>query len=52
MNATGATEGDGPLAGRHIVLGVTGGIAAYKAIELCRRELGAVTTAAVLESCS
>ncbi|HEU5149320.1 MAG TPA: bifunctional phosphopantothenoylcysteine decarboxylase/phosphopantothenate--cysteine ligase CoaBC [Iamia sp.] len=26
-----------PLAGRRIVLGVTGGIAAYKAIELCRR---------------
>jgi phosphopantothenoylcysteine decarboxylase/phosphopantothenate--cysteine ligase len=27
----------GPLAGRRIVLGVTGGIAAYKAVELCRR---------------
>jgi phosphopantothenoylcysteine decarboxylase/phosphopantothenate--cysteine ligase len=26
-----------PLAGRTIVLGVTGGIAAYKAIEICRR---------------
>jgi phosphopantothenoylcysteine decarboxylase/phosphopantothenate--cysteine ligase len=26
-----------PLAGRTIVLGVTGGIAAYKAIEVCRR---------------
>jgi phosphopantothenoylcysteine decarboxylase/phosphopantothenate--cysteine ligase len=26
-----------PLAGRRIVLGVTGGIAAYKAVELCRR---------------
>lgn len=26
-----------PLAGRRIVLGVTGGIAAYKAIEVCRR---------------
>jgi len=25
------------LAGRRIVLGVSGGIAAYKAIELCRR---------------
>src|SRR6202020_650002 len=25
------------LAGRHIVLGVCGGIAAYKAIEVCRR---------------
>ncbi len=28
---------DLPLAGRRIVLGVTGGIAAYKAIEVCRR---------------
>jgi phosphopantothenoylcysteine decarboxylase/phosphopantothenate--cysteine ligase len=27
----------GPLEGRRIVLGVTGGIAAYKAIEVCRR---------------
>ncbi|MEE3275340.1 MAG: bifunctional phosphopantothenoylcysteine decarboxylase/phosphopantothenate--cysteine ligase CoaBC [Actinomycetota bacterium] len=27
----------GSLAGRRIVLGVTGGIAAYKAVELCRR---------------
>ena len=27
----------GALAGRRIVLGVTGGIAAYKAIEVCRR---------------
>src|SRR5580698_6187586 len=26
-----------PLAGRRIVLGVCGGIAAYKAVELCRR---------------
>ena len=26
-----------PLAGRRVVLGVTGGIAAYKAIEVCRR---------------
>src|SRR5277367_184034 len=30
------TPPDRPLAGRFIVLGVTGGIAAYKAIELCR----------------
>lgn len=31
------------LAGRRVVLGVTGGIAAYKAVELCRRlvDLGA-----------
>jgi len=27
----------GPLAGRRIVLGVTGGIAAYKAVDVCRR---------------
>ena len=27
----------GPVAGRRIVLGVTGGIAAYKAVEVCRR---------------
>src|SRR6202167_4907686 len=27
----------GPVEGRRIVLGVTGGIAAYKAIEVCRR---------------
>ncbi len=26
-----------PLEGSHIVLGVTGGIAAYKSVELCRR---------------
>ena len=27
----------GSLAGRRIVLGVTGGVAAYKAVEVCRR---------------
>jgi len=27
----------GALAGRHVVLGVAGGIAAYKAVEVCRR---------------
>ena len=27
----------GPVSGRRIVLGVTGGIAAYKAVEVCRR---------------
>ena len=27
----------GPAAGKTIVLGVTGGIAAYKAVEVCRR---------------
>ncbi|MHB8439783.1 MAG: bifunctional phosphopantothenoylcysteine decarboxylase/phosphopantothenate--cysteine ligase CoaBC [Acidimicrobiales bacterium] len=30
-----------PLAGRRVVLGVTGGIAAYKAVELCRRMVDA-----------
>src|SRR3954469_2956263 len=29
--------GSSPLAGKRIVLGVTGGIAAYKAVEVCRR---------------
>ena len=28
---------DRPLDGRRIVLGITGGIAAYKAVEVCRR---------------
>jgi len=28
---------DSPLRGRRVVLGVTGGIAAYKAVEVCRR---------------
>ena len=31
------TPSRSPLAGRRIVLGVTGGIAAYKAVEVCRR---------------
>ena len=31
------TPSPSPLAGRRIVLGVTGGIAAYKAVEVCRR---------------
>ncbi|MDQ1443254.1 MAG: phosphopantothenoylcysteine decarboxylase / phosphopantothenate---cysteine ligase, partial [Acidimicrobiaceae bacterium] len=31
----------GPLSGRRIVLGVSGGIAAYKAVELCRRLMDA-----------
>ncbi len=37
---------DGQLAGKRIVLGVTGGIAAYKSIEVCRRliDLGAHVT--------
>ena len=34
----GATQGPGgPLGGRCVVLAVTGGIAAYKAVEVCRR---------------
>jgi phosphopantothenoylcysteine decarboxylase/phosphopantothenate--cysteine ligase len=32
-----APSGASPLAGRTVVLGVSGGIAAYKAVELCRR---------------
>jgi phosphopantothenoylcysteine decarboxylase/phosphopantothenate--cysteine ligase len=35
------TERPGPLSGRRIVLGVSGGIAAYKAVELCRRLMDA-----------
>ncbi|MGH9164783.1 MAG: flavoprotein, partial [Acidimicrobiales bacterium] len=36
----------GPLAGRRVVVGVGGGIAAYKAVELCRRlvDAGAVVS--------
>jgi phosphopantothenoylcysteine decarboxylase/phosphopantothenate--cysteine ligase len=30
-----------PLGGRHVVLGVSGGIAAYKAVEVCRRLIDA-----------
>ncbi len=39
------------LAGRRIVLGVTGGIAAYKAVEVCRRlvDLGAHVTPVMTE---
>lgn len=33
----GAPGGEGQLEGRTVVLGVCGGIAAYKAVELCRR---------------
>src|SRR6202030_2829016 len=32
-----ADSGTAPLRGRRIVLGVSGGIAAYKAVEICRR---------------
>jgi phosphopantothenoylcysteine decarboxylase/phosphopantothenate--cysteine ligase len=34
---TKASSADPPLAGKRIILGVTGGIAAYKSIEVCRR---------------
>src|SRR5262245_9777957 len=36
MNDDSKGEGGAPLAGRRIVLGITGGIAAYKAAELTR----------------
>ncbi len=36
-DASGGGAGGGALAGRRVVLGVSGGIAAYKAVELCRR---------------
>ncbi len=35
------SNGDLPLSGKRVVLGVTGGIAAYKAIEVCRRLIDA-----------
>jgi phosphopantothenoylcysteine decarboxylase/phosphopantothenate--cysteine ligase len=43
---TAGPEAAGPLASRHIVLGVCGGIAAYKAVEVCRRlvDAGAVVS--------
>src|SRR5262245_33133414 len=42
----------GALAGRRIVLGVSGGIAAYKAVELCRRmsDAGAVVSPVLTEN--
>ncbi|WP_394790756.1 bifunctional phosphopantothenoylcysteine decarboxylase/phosphopantothenate--cysteine ligase CoaBC [Rhodoferax sp.] len=36
MNPTTLSPADGDLAGKHIVLGLTGGIACYKSAELCR----------------
>ncbi|MPZ87432.1 MAG: bifunctional phosphopantothenoylcysteine decarboxylase/phosphopantothenate--cysteine ligase CoaBC [Nitriliruptorales bacterium] len=36
--------GDGPLVGRHVLLGVSGGIAAYKAAELARELIRAGAT--------
>ncbi|NNF52834.1 MAG: bifunctional phosphopantothenoylcysteine decarboxylase/phosphopantothenate--cysteine ligase CoaBC [Acidimicrobiales bacterium] len=43
MRVTQPSNAPLPLAGKRVVLGVTGGIAAYKAIEVCRRliDLGA-----------
>ena len=37
MSETSSEEGPRPLAGKRVVLGVCGGIAAYKAVEVCRR---------------
>ncbi|MFN0029251.1 MAG: bifunctional phosphopantothenoylcysteine decarboxylase/phosphopantothenate--cysteine ligase CoaBC [Acidimicrobiales bacterium] len=37
MASTGTHSGSADLHGRRVVLGVTGGIAAYKAVEVCRR---------------
>ena len=37
VEATSEPRQDGTLAGRRVVLGVSGGIAAYKAVEVCRR---------------
>lgn len=42
------TAGEGRLAGRHVLLGVTGGIAAYKAASLTRRLLEAGATVQVV----
>src|SRR6188472_3340334 len=48
MNGTVKSAGGGALAGRRIVLGVTGGIAAYKAAELCRLFVKAGATVRVV----
>jgi len=47
MAATVTSEGEG-LAGKRVVLGVTGGIAAYKAAELCRLFVKAGATVRVV----
>jgi len=46
-----APFGGQPLAGRRVVLGVCGGIAAYKAVEVCRRlvDLGAFVSPVLTE---
>jgi len=55
MQTASATPSDGPLAGRRVVLGVSGGIAAYKSVELLRllvkagAELQVVMTARACE---
>jgi phosphopantothenoylcysteine decarboxylase/phosphopantothenate--cysteine ligase len=41
-------EGRGPLGGRRVVLGITGGIAAYKGAELCRLLVKAGATVRVV----
>jgi phosphopantothenoylcysteine decarboxylase/phosphopantothenate--cysteine ligase len=48
MNGSVTADGGGGLAGRRIVLGVTGGIAAYKAAELCRLFVKAGATVRVV----
>src|SRR5436190_11470844 len=48
MNSVVTSDGGPGLAGRRIVLGVTGGIAAYKAAELCRLFVKAGATVRVV----
>src|SRR5438105_2170429 len=48
MNSGVTSDGGPGLAGRRIVLGVTGGIAAYKAAELCRLFVKAGATVRVV----
>src|SRR5215831_13538614 len=48
MDDPATSDGDGGLTGRRIVLGVTGGIAAYKAAELCRLFVKAGATVRVV----
>ncbi|MGA1570100.1 MAG: flavoprotein, partial [Ilumatobacteraceae bacterium] len=49
--ATSLPESATPLAGARIVLGVSGGIAAYKSVEVCRRlvDAGAHVTPVMTE---
>ena len=48
MSGSVTSDGGGSLAGKRIVLGVTGGIAAYKAAELCRLMVKAGATVRVV----